>query len=78
MNLWLKHDGVVSGAVEVRLSPCRKTIRHTFTVTDEWACYQFTFRGPRHLTGTGLAHLSITFQGPGTLWVDDVHLYDTR
>ena len=78
VELWLRHEGVRDAAVDVRVSPFRETIRHTFTVTGDWARYRFTFKGPRQLAGTGLAHLGITFRGPGTLWVDDVRLFDTR
>ncbi len=78
VTLWLKQEGVLGSAVEVSLSSSRKTIRHTFTVIRDWARYQFTFKGLRHLTGADMAHLCITFQGPGTLWADDVHISDRR
>ncbi len=77
LTVWLKQEGVPGGTVEIRVAPYRETIHRTFTVTDHWACYQFTFTGPRHLAGS-VAHLRITSRGPGTLWVDDVQLCDTR
>ncbi|MCW5853827.1 MAG: hypothetical protein KIT87_27415, partial [Anaerolineae bacterium] len=78
LELWLKQEGIQDGKVRVRLYPYREHIRQAFIVTGEWARYQFTFTGPRRLPRDAVAQLHITGQGPGTFWVDNVRLHDTR
>lgn len=77
-EIWLKQQGVADGKVSVWLGPYRERIQQTFTVSGEWAGYRFTFKGPRHMLRDDFSQLNITFHGPGTLWVDDVRLFDTR
>ncbi|MGA3117420.1 MAG: hypothetical protein ABSF90_23650 [Syntrophobacteraceae bacterium] len=78
LDLWLKQRNVAAGKVRVSLFPYRENIQHTFTVSADWVKYSFRFKGPRRLPRSGISRLNITFKGPGTLWVDNVHLFDTR
>lgn len=77
ISLWLKGQ-FAGGAVTVSLYPCRRPIRRTFRIDGAWAAYQFTFRGPRQLAHGEVLQLSVTFRGPGTLWIDDVCLSEVR
>ena len=77
-ELWLRQQGVAGGEVAVWLAPYRGTIGRSFRVSGTWGAYRFTFRAPRRLSRGALTALHITFHGPGTLWVDDVQLSDTR
>lgn len=76
LDLWLKQQNVAAGKVRVALVPYRERIQHTFTVSGDWAKHCFTFEGPPRLPRSGISQLNITFHGPGTLWVDNVHLFD--
>lgn len=78
VELWLRQQDVEGGEVAVWLAPYRGTIGRSFHVSGAWGAYQFTFRAPRRLPRGALTALHITFRGPGTLWVDDVQLSDTR
>ena len=78
VELWLRQQGVAEGEVAVWLAPYRGKIGRSFRVSGTWGAYQFTFRAPRRLPREALTALHITFRGPGTLWVDDVQLTDTR
>jgi hypothetical protein len=77
IELWLKQQNVAAGKVRVALLPYREKIQHTFTVSGDWAKYSFRFRAPWLLPRSSISQLNITFNGPGTLWVDNVHLFDT-
>ena len=78
IELWLKQEGVAGGRVTVSLAPYPRRVRRTFRVTGEWARYRCSFTATRRAGGDTLARLTIACTGPGTLWVDDVRLYDTR
>lgn len=76
VELWLRHQGVADATVHVWLSPEQANVRHQFLVSGEWGRYEFTFAGPSRLARDSLTQLNITFQGPGTIWADNVRLFD--
>ena len=78
IELWLRQEGLAGGRVEVSLAPYPERVRRTFAATGEWARYGFGFVATRRAGGEGLARLTISFRGPGALWVDGVRLYDAR
>ncbi len=72
---WLRQDGI-KGPVTIRVyhgveehAVCR------FTPTGEWQKYQAKLAFPKDDTQ---ATLSITFRGPGTLWLDNASLMPER
>ena len=78
VELWLRQHGLAGGLVTVSLAPYPTRVRRTFAVTGTWARYRFSFTATRRAAGESLARLSIACRGPGTLWVDDVRLFDVR
>ena len=78
VELWLRQHGLAGGLVTVSLAPYPTRVRRTFAVTGSWARYRLSFTATRRAAGESLARLSIACRGPGTLWVDDVRLFDAR
>ncbi len=77
VELWLKQQGVASGQVRFWMNVYSPTISHIFTVTNQWAKYTWSFTGPNPPpAAAGTASINITFNGPGTIWVDNVRIYD--
>ena len=77
VEMWLKQQGVPSSNVRFWMDQYPENIQHTFAVTSQWAKYSFTFTGPNPLPSNApLSSIYITFNGPGTIWIDNVRIYD--
>ncbi len=74
-SVWLKQNGISGG--QVTLNTDQTHITHSFTVTSTWQQYTYDVSGINPIaTGSLLDFLSLTFDGTGTLWIDNFLLYD--
>ncbi len=73
---WLKQEGLAKPEVALCLTGDYSAVTHDFTVTPEWQRLSFDFVAPEYIPGDNLACLQLRFEGPGTLWVDNLALYD--
>ncbi|MCW5881219.1 MAG: hypothetical protein KIS91_09850 [Anaerolineae bacterium] len=76
LDLWLRQEGIGDGRVRVALAPYARPVEGIFQVSGDWAAYSLIFNAPQTISRETIGSLTITFQGPGTLWVDNVQLYD--
>ena len=76
VDVWLKQSGIGSGSVTFSISGIG--VSHAFTgVTSTWQHFTWTFPAVPGLPANSVqpsAHLD--FSAPGTLWVDNLQLYD--
>lgn len=77
LDLWLRQEGIADGQVRVSLGPYAEPVEGDFAVGEAWAAYSLSFNAPHAISRETISALSITFQGPGDLWVDNVRLYET-
>ncbi len=49
---------------------------YTFVLDTEWKTYGFTFTAPETNEGHFGVHIRLGGSGPGTVWIDDVRLYE--
>ncbi len=74
-GVWLKHSGIAGGKVNLRTTT--SNISHTFNVTNTWQYYTHDVTGINPPSvGSPVDYLQLTFDGIGTLWVDDFTLHD--
>ena len=77
MEVWMKQEGVPSGEARFWMNGAYSEVQHTFTNVDEsWQKYSFEFSGPDYPTGGGVLQNILGFDGPGTVWVDNLVIYD--
>ena len=87
-DIMLKQEGMTSGKVHVVVGGYKDTpgaiATHTFEAGTEWAKHSFDFvskfPGKESLKGKGggLSTLVIYSDEPGTLWIDNIEIYETN
>ncbi|MBD2766909.1 T9SS type A sorting domain-containing protein [Hymenobacter sp. BT664] len=74
-TVWLKQTGIAGGTVNLKSSGTG--INHNFTVTGTWQQYTFDVSGVQPIVNGGAVDfLRLTFNGVGTLWIDNFTLHD--
>ena len=70
-SFWMKSDGLANSTIELRIGDWSKQ----FKVTKDWKEYTYEFKlvEPKKLTVVGFFA-----QGPGTFWLDNWVMYDSR
>jgi len=77
MEAWLKQADVADGQVRFRMSGSYAAVQHRFDVNGSWARYRFDFVAPaRPPSGSPIGENILAFTGPGTVWVDNLVVYD--
>ncbi|MCC7490873.1 MAG: putative Ig domain-containing protein [Fimbriimonadaceae bacterium] len=75
---WLRQDGLGRGG-QVAFSfghPAYQALRQAFTVSGAWARYTCDFTAPAERPqGGAVFGPTLTVQGPGTLWLDNLRLF---
>ncbi|MBM3889123.1 MAG: hypothetical protein FJ388_08345, partial [Verrucomicrobia bacterium] len=76
VELWMKQSGVPGGAVRFALTAPYSSISNNFVVTSDWQKYSCLFTAPAMGSDGAISSISLAFNGPGTLWVDNLLLYE--
>jgi hypothetical protein len=75
LEVWLRQDGLKDGAVKFSYAGGYPGIATNFTVTGAWQKFTYAFDGPpRPVEPNHFGH-TLTFAGPGTLWLDNFRIY---
>lgn len=74
-TVWLKQTGIAGGTVNLKSTTTR--INHNFTVSGAWQQYTFDVSGVQPIAnGAPVDYLRLSFNGVGTLWIDNFTLHD--
>ncbi|MEM8874656.1 MAG: hypothetical protein AAGD32_10395 [Planctomycetota bacterium] len=77
VEVWLKQTGIPGGRVSYRNTQEYRGINHTWTdVTDQWQKFSFDFVAPPADPTSPVSEHYLFFEGPGTLWADNLLFYD--
>ncbi|MBI5817780.1 MAG: hypothetical protein HZA88_02245 [Verrucomicrobia bacterium] len=78
VEAWLRQEGVSSGSVTFKMDAAYSSISHSWTgVTSDWQKFTWDFVAPAYPTaGQGTAQNILAFVGPGSVWVDNLLVYD--
>ncbi|MCD6050127.1 MAG: putative glycoside hydrolase family protein, partial [Verrucomicrobia bacterium] len=76
MEAWLKQTNVPNGHVRFFLSQHYSSVQNTFTVGNEWQKFSHLFTAPALPTAQSLSEICLAFTGPGTVWVDNLFIYE--
>lgn len=75
-TVWMKQAGIAGGSVKLKTTTTG--LAQTFTVTDTWQQYTYTVTGVvPGAEGAAVDFLQLTFDGAGTLWIDNFTLHNT-
>ncbi|HEX8552451.1 MAG TPA: hypothetical protein VF681_12960 [Abditibacteriaceae bacterium] len=75
-SVWLKSYGLQNSTVTLRLTSNYSDISHTWNTTSTWTKYSFDFVAPAWPTEGVVSEMQLVFNGPGTVWADNIALYD--
>ncbi len=75
-DVWLKQTGVPGGTVRVGLSQHYSAVQTSFTVGANWQKFTYLFTAPALPTTASIAEIYVAFTGPGTVWMDNLLLYE--
>ncbi len=78
VEVWLKQEGVASGAVSFRMTNAYSTVSRTWSgVTGTWQKFTHDFVAPASpAAGTPTVEQYVAFTGPGTVWMDNLLIHD--
>jgi hypothetical protein len=76
VDVWLKQSGVPSGSVRFALTQHYSSVQRTWTVGADWQKFTHTFTAPALPNNGNIAEIVLAFNGPGTVWVDNLVLYE--
>ncbi len=77
IEAWLRQSGIPDGSVRIFLTQHYQSVSNRFEVGPEWRKHQFTFVAPPTPPRTeGISEVCFGFTGPGTLWADNLFLYE--
>lgn len=76
VEVWLKQTNVPTSQVRFALTQQYAGISNTWTVTGAWQKYSYLFTAPPMATNADIASLTLAFNGPGTVWVDNLTLFE--
>ena len=79
VEAWMRQTGIPGGRVRYESNQDYRDVGHTFEgVGGEWGKHSFEFVAPEvPEKGAAAAEHVLSFEGPGTLWVDNLVVYDT-
>jgi len=77
LSIWLKQTGVTDASMTFTFSGLG--LSHTFTgITSTWQKFTWTFNGvPNAPAGASVPSIHFDFNAPGTMWFDNIKIYDT-
>lgn len=73
LSVWLRQSGIADGQATFTMDGDYAGIEQTWNVTGTWAEYSFTFAAPPRPVGG--SSISLTFNGAGDLWADNLLIY---
>jgi hypothetical protein len=76
VDVWLKQSGVPGGTVRFALTAPYNSVSNTFTVTSDWQKFSYLFTAPAMGADGTISSITLAFNGPGTVWVDNFLLYE--
>lgn len=75
VTVWLKQTGIAGGTVNLLTTATH--INHNFTVGSTWQAYTYDIVGQAPPpNGSSVDLLQLSFNGTGTLWIDNFTLHD--
>ena len=81
VEFWARQEGMADPAATFKLNGFyRKTVDPVvFPLESEWRHFKATFTVPSLYEGdSGVGQTSLSFQGPGTVWIDNYRVYSSR
>ncbi len=76
VTVWMKQTGIAGGTVNLHTTTTGRD--HNFTVGSAWQAYTYDIAGQAPPPdGSAVDVLQLTFNGTGTLWIDNFTLHDT-
>lgn len=78
-EVWLRQDGLSDGTVSFGFNGfySSRIPLTNFQVTSTWEKFTSTFTPPEVYVGPGgVGQMKLQFYGPGTVWVDNFHVYE--
>ncbi|MFA6563838.1 MAG: Calx-beta domain-containing protein [Verrucomicrobiia bacterium] len=75
-EMWMKQSGVPGGTVRFSLTAPYNSISNTFTVGSDWQKFSYLFTAPAMGADGTISSIMLAFNGPGTVWVDNLLLYE--
>jgi hypothetical protein len=76
VEMWMKQTGVPGGTVRFALTAPYNTVSNTFTVGGDWQKFSHLFTAPAMGGDGAISAITLAFNGPGTVWVDNLLLYE--
>lgn len=76
MEVWLKQSGGLTNQVRFWLTQHYSNVVAGFTVTTNWQKFSHTFLAGALPTNANISELVLGYFGPGTIWVDNLLLYE--
>lgn len=77
LEAWMRQEGIPSAHARLFLTQHYGAVSNQFAVTGDWTRHSFTFMAPPTPAGTeAISEICVGFTGPGTLWIDNVFLYE--
>lgn len=79
VEMWLRQEGIPGGRVRFRLGGAHglEVPEMVFEVNGGWAKYTGTFTLTQPFPNDGgVGSTEVLFQGPGTLWMDNIRVYE--
>ncbi|MCB1126789.1 MAG: hypothetical protein KDM81_09855, partial [Verrucomicrobiae bacterium] len=77
IEVWLRQVGIPDGSARIFLTQHYQSVSNRFEVGAEWQKHEFTFVAPPTPPRTeGISEVCLGFTGPGTLWADNLFLYE--
>ncbi|MBL9134797.1 MAG: hypothetical protein JNK85_02965 [Verrucomicrobiales bacterium] len=77
LRVWMRQSGVASGQVTAGFTSVYSGTQRTYTVTEAWQEFVTDYVAPPW-PGTGVVSVfQVRFQGPGTVWIDNLSFHET-
>lgn len=77
LRLWMRQTGVASGQVTAGFTSVYSGTQRTYAVTETWQEFVTDYVAPPW-PGTGVVSVfQVRFQGPGTVWIDNLSFHET-
>ncbi|MCC7376532.1 MAG: hypothetical protein IT581_17870 [Verrucomicrobiales bacterium] len=74
---WMRQTGIPSGQVTAGFTSVYSGTQRTYSVTGDWQEFTTDYVAPPW-PGTGVVSVfQVRFQGPGTLWIDNLSFHET-
>jgi hypothetical protein len=77
LRVWMRQSGVASGQVTAGFTSVYSGTQRTYAVSEAWQEYVTDYVAPPW-PGTGVVSVfQVRFQGPGTVWLDNLSFHET-